>query len=261
MSKLLRAVHANRGIEQRYRKSMTALIDEMNASVEYWLTVAYRKQPPRMAALVDQAQDASPTREIQQVLRDLARRWIGRFDDNAQKIADAYVSGMFKATDNAFRAALRDAGWSVNFKMTRAMQDALNATIAENVSLISSIPEQYLQQVEGVVMRAYASGRDLQTMVTELRDLYPISKRRAALIARDQSNKANSVVNRARQLELGLTDAVWMHSHAGKTPRPSHVAANGKRYKIAEGCLIDGEYVQPGEKINCRCTSRVVLPI
>ena len=44
-------------------------------------------------------------------------------------------------------------------------------------------------------------------------------------------------------------------------PRPDHVAANGKRYKIAEGCLISGEHIQPGEDINCRCTSRPVLPI
>ena len=86
-------------------------------------------------------------------------------------------------------------------------------------------------------------------------------KAQIELIARDQSNKANAVVSRARQLELGITDAIWMHSHAGKNPRKDHVAANGKRYKIAEGCLISGEYIQPGEEINCRCTSRPILPI
>ena len=85
-------------------------------------------------------------------------------------------------------------------------------------------------------------------------------QRRAELIARDQSNKANAVVNRARQMELGITEAIWMHSHAGKTPRPDHFKANGTVYKIAEGCKISGEYIQPGEEINCRCTSRPVLP-
>lgn len=259
--KTCRAVHANRGIEAKYRKALQRLIAEMHASVEYWLTAAYRKDPPRMVALVEQAQDASPSAKIKKVLDELARRWTDRFNDYAPKLAEAYLKGMFKASDSAFRQALKEAGWAVDFKMTPAMRDAFQASLAENVGLIKSIPEKYLQQVEGVVMRSYSAGRDLATMVKELKQLYPAASHRAELIARDQSNKANAVVNRARQMELGITEAIWMHSHAGKNPRPDHVAANGKRYKIAEGCLISGEHIHPGEEINCRCTSRPILPI
>lgn len=259
--KTVKAVHANRGIEAKYRKALQKLIAEMHGSVEYWLTAAYRKEPPRMAALVEQAQDASPAQRIRKVLDELARRWTDRFNDYAPKLAEAYLKGMFKASDSAFRQALKEAGWAVDFKMTPAMRDAFQASLAENVGLIKSIPEKYLQQVEGVVMRSYSAGRDLATMVKDLKQLYPAASHRAELIARDQSNKANAVVNRARQMELGITEAIWMHSHAGKNPRLDHVAANGKRYKIAEGCKISGEFIQPGEEINCRCTSRPVLPI
>lgn len=259
--KTVRAVHANRGVEAKYRKALQRLIAEMHGSVEYWLTAAYRKDPPRMAALVEQAQDASPAQRIRKVLADLARKWTQRFEDYAPKLAEAYLQGSFKASDSAFRQALKEAGWAVDFKMTPAIRDAFQASLAENVGLIKSIPEKYLQQVEGTVMRSYSAGRDLASMVKELKQLYPAASHRAELIARDQSNKANAIVNRARQMELGITEAIWMHSHAGKTPRPDHVAANGKRYKIAEGCLISGEYIQPGEEINCRCTCRAVLPI
>lgn len=258
--KTARAVHANRGIEVKYRKVLDGMISDMIGSVEYWLKAGYKKAPPRMLALVDMAEDASPSRTIKRLLDELAKRWIKRFDDAAPKIADAYLKGMFKTSDSAMRQALKDAGWTVDFKMTPAVRDAFNASLAENVGLIRSIPEKYLQQVEGVVMRSYAAGRDLETMTKDLRRLYPVTQRRAELIARDQSNKANAVVNRARQMELGITEAIWMHSHAGKTPRPDHLAANGRIYKIAEGCKISGEYIQPGEEINCRCTSRPVLP-
>jgi SPP1 gp7 family putative phage head morphogenesis protein len=251
-------VHANRGIESRYRRALADLIAEMHGSIEYWIRAAYRKAPPRIGML---AQDASPSQSMRKTLDGLAKRWIAKFDEYAPKIADAYVRGAFKASDSAFRQALKDAGWAVDFNMTAAMRDALNASIAENVNLIKSIPEQYLRQIDGVVMRSYSLGRDLETMVAELRQIYPVTAKRAELIARDQSNKANAVVNRTRQLELGITEAIWMHSHAGKNPRPDHVAANGKRYKIAAGCLISGKYIQPGEEINCRCTSRAVLPI
>lgn len=266
--KTCRAVPANRGIEAKYRKALQRLIVEMHASVEYWLTAAYRKDPPRMAALVEQAQDApllgadaSPSAKIKKILDELARRWTKRFDDYAPKLAEAYLQGMFKASDSAMRAALKDAGWTVEFKMTPAVRDAFQASLAENVGLIKSIPEKYLTQVEGVVMRSYSAGRDLHTMVKDLKALYPAVADRAELIARDQSNKANAVVNRARQLELGIDRGIWMHSHAGKNPRPSHVAANGKEFKIADGCLIDGEMILPGQKINCRCTWRPILPI
>lgn len=259
--KTARAVHANRGVEARYRKQLQALIALMQGSVEYWLTAGYRKEPPRVAKLVEQAQDASPSNRIKKVLDQLAQRWIDRFEEAAPKIAEAYLRDMFKASDSAFRAALKDAGWTVEFKMTPAVRDAFNASLNENISLIKSIPQKYLQQVEGVVMRSYSAGRDLETMVKDLRTLYPAVYDRAELIARDQSNKANAVVNRTRQMELGITEAIWMHSHAGKNPRPDHVAANGKRYRIAEGCNISGQFIQPGEEINCRCTSRPVLPI
>ena len=258
--KIVRSVAANRGIEAKYRKDMRRMIAEMHNSVEYWLRAAYRKYPPRMTALVDVAQDASPSKSTKRIFDELAKRWIAKFDEWAPKIAESYVRGMFKTSDSAFRKALADAGWSVEFKMTPAVRDAFNASLSENVSLIKSIPDQYLQQVEGVVMRSYSAGRDLETMVKELRKLYPTASRRVETIARDQSNKANAIVNRARQMELGITEAIWMHSHAGKNPRPDHVAANGKRYRIAEGCKISGKFIQPGEEINCRCTSRPILP-
>lgn len=259
--KTARAVHANRGVEAKYRKALLRMIAEMHGSVEYWLTAAYRKDPPRMLALVEQAQDAVPSAKMKKILDELARRWVAKFDEWAPKIAESYLQGMFKSTDSAFRAALKEAGWAVDFKMTPAMRDAFQASLAENVGLIKSIPEKYLQQVEGVVMRSYSAGRDLATMVKDLKELYPAASHRAELIARDQSNKANAVVNRARQMELGIVSGKWMHSHAGKNPRPSHVAANGKEFKIAEGCLIDGEMILPGELINCRCTWRPILPI
>ena len=255
--KTLRPVHANRGVEAAYRKRMQALIAEMARSFEYWLAAEYKKAPPVMAEI---AADASPVKAMLQSIRELGARWLKRFDDAAPKISAAYLNAMFGATDKSFKQALKDAGWAVDFKMTKPMREAFQASLAENVGLIRSIPQQYLTQVEGVVMRSYSAGRDLETMTKDLRAIHPITKRRAELIARDQSNKANAVVNRTRQMELGITEAVWMHSHAGKTPRPDHVAADGKRYKIAEGCLISGKYIQPGTEINCRCVARPVLP-
>jgi uncharacterized protein with gpF-like domain len=251
--KVLPPIHANAGVRMRYQRRLQALIDEMAASIEHWMGAQYNDTPPALAA------DASPSKDIQRRLRVIAAKWRKRFEDAAPDIAEAYLKGQFKATDSAMRQALKDAGFTVKFEMTAAMKDAFNASLAENVGLIRSIPEQYLQQVQGVVARSYSVGRDLATMVKELKQLHPVANNRAMLIARDQSNKANAVVTRARQMELGITQAKWLHSHGGKTPRPDHLAADGKLYDVEKGMLLDDGWVFPGQLIMCRCVGRSVL--
>lgn len=258
MSKTIRSIQPNKGVEVAYRKRLQKLIFEMQRSVTYWVESAYRNNTPRVAEL---AEDAAPSEKMNKILEELSKRWVRTFEEWAPKIAEAYASSMWKATDSAFKQALKSAGWTVEFKVTPVVRDALNASVIENVNLIKSIPTQYFDQVNGIVMRSYTAGRDLETMTRELRALYPKAKNRAELIARDQSNKLNATANRTRRMELGITEAIWMHSGGGKEPRPSHVAANGKKFDVTKGALIDGEYIQPGEKINCRCTSRAVLPI
>ena len=251
-----RAVHGNAGIAALYRKRLDALIAEMHRSVLSELRTAYA--PPAHLA-----QDAKPSlKGLRKRMQQLWDRWIARFDEHAPKIAEAYVRSTFKATDSAMRQALKDAGWTVKFEMTPAMREMYDATLTENVALIKSIPAEYLQQVEGIAMRSFTAGHDRGAMTQALKALYPKASHRAALISRDQTNKANGVVIRTRRLELGITEAIWMHSHAGKVPRPTHVAMNGKPFKVAEGMWDSAEQrmIQPGELINCRCTSRSVLP-
>jgi SPP1 gp7 family putative phage head morphogenesis protein len=251
-----RAVHPNAGTAARYRRALLAAIAEMIADVESAITEQRKSDPPVLA------QDASPSDQMQKELRALADHWKKHFDDIAPKVAEVFLKQSFAGTNNAMRQALKAAGWSVDFQMTPAMRDAFDASLAENVGLIRSIPAEYLQRVEGIVMRSYSAGRDLQTMIREIKALYPKAKNRAVLIARDQSNKANAVVQRTRQKELGISEAIWQHSHAGKEPRPTHVTMNGKRYKVEKGMYDSAvkAFIFPGELVNCRCTGRSVLP-
>lgn len=256
--KTARAVQANKGVEVAYRKALDKLIAEMSNSVQYWLEAAYKANPPRM----DVAQDALPSAELAKRVRELSARWTAKFDEMSDSIAERFAKSGMRHTDSAFRSALKDAGFTVEFKMTPIMRDAMNASIQENISLIKSIPSDYFTQVEGIVMRGYTAGRDLKTITDELENRYGVTRRRAALIARDQSNKLNATVTKARRVDLGLYEAIWVHSGAGKHPRPDHVKAGRDKLKfdVREGAYIGGKYILPGEEINCRCTSKTVLP-
>ncbi len=237
-----------------YRRRLMKLIDAMQASVEYWLKARYRQNQPRIA------QDVSPAQALQAEMNDLGKQWIQKFNEGAENLGAWFAQKTKSYADGTLTAILKEAGFSVDFKMTGTMRDAYHAVINEQVGLIKSIAPQYLLEVQGMVMRSVQTGRDLSHISEELAKRYGITKRRAALISRDQNNKATSVVSRVRQQELGITHAIWRHSHAGETPRPSHLAADGKIYEIAKGMYIEGEWILPGEKINCRCTSKPIVP-
>ena len=245
--KILRPVHANVGIEVAYRKALRDLIDEMDRSIQYWLAAAWRKNEPVLS------QDEVPAMGLQRALRKLTRRWQRRFDRIAEDLARYFAKSVSARSDRALEAILRKGGMSVKFKLTPAMRDVLRAAVAENVGLIKSIPQQYLRDVEGMVMRSVQTGRDLGTLSKEIRARYDVTKKRAALISRDQNNKVNAVLMRVRQLELGVKQAIWLHSGGGKVPRPTHVKMNGKRYDPARGMWDSAElkFIFPGELINC----------
>jgi SPP1 gp7 family putative phage head morphogenesis protein len=249
----LKPVRANAGLQAAYRKKLDALIEEMNSSLIYWLSAAY-KQSGAMA------QDASPAMEMRAAMGRMSSRWQSNFDKGAEKLAVWFADKSKDYADTALKGILKEAGFSVPFTMTPAMNNAYQAVLSENVGLIKSIASQHLTQVEGMVMRSVATGRDLGTLTKGLQAQFGVTQRRAALIARDQNSKATAVMNNARQRELGLKQGRWRHSNAGAVPRPSHVAANGELFDLDKGMLIDGEWILPGEKINCRCSVAVIVP-
>lgn len=256
-AKILRPVFPNVGIGASFRRKLVALLDEMACSYERWLIAQYRKKPPRVA------QDASPAEELRRELNRLSRQWRARFDEAAPKLADWFSKAAATRSDAALRKILRDAGISVRFQITPAMRDILDATVAENVALIKSIPEQYHRQVENMVMTSVTTGRDLSKVSQDLYRRYDITKKRANLIARDQNNKATAALTRARQLEVGIEEAVWLHSLGGKEPRKTHLRNNGKRYDVQRGWFDPDprvrERIFPGQLINCRCVSKPVV--
>jgi uncharacterized protein with gpF-like domain len=254
--KTLPAIRPNVGLEAVYRKRLKKLVDAMHGSVIYWLRAEYKKHESQLAF------DASPVVELRKALRELSRRWQKRFNQASLGLAQYFSLSVYKRTDAQLKNILDKAGFIVDFKLTRAQQNVLKATVAANVALIKSIPQKYLHDVEQKVMVAVQQGGKLGDLTKSLQQTYGVTKRRAALIASDQNRKATSAMNKQRQVELGVTEAIWMHSYGGRVPRKTHLANDGKRYDVNKGWYDPKEkkFIQPGELVNCRCVSRSVIP-
>lgn len=251
---LLPDFRPNAGIQAAYRAELNRLLRSVRNDVlelvrNHWETPE-RVEPTRIAMDSDL---------LARLIDQLLAKWATRLTELPKKIATEFVGKTVFAYDRRMQAALRKAGFTVNLQLTDYTRQAMRGAVGMNVGLIKSIPNQYLSDVQKYVWEAVEGGFDLATLTDNLQHAYHIGRNRAKLIARDQSNKVHAVMEQARRIELGITRAVWMHSAAAKEPRQSHVKANGKEFEIDKGMYLDGEWVLPGQAINCGCTSRAII--
>lgn len=255
---ILDPVHYNRGTEAWYREKLLCWILAMHNSIVTHLQATWKRGAPDIGF----ASDKNPAVSLRRSLKKWGDNWISKFDDMADEISRKFAAKSVGMTDRAIAATFKKAGFTVKFQLSEKAKQAYQSVISEQISLIKSIPSKYLTDVQSSVFQAVMRGGDLGTLSRDLIKNYGVSVRRAALISRDQSAKSKAIIENIRRQEIGLKEAIWMHSSGGKVPRPAHVAMDGKRYKISQGMWDDdeGKYVFPGELINCRCTSRVVIP-
>lgn len=256
--RVTRSVQPNAGVQAWYQAQLETIVELMASNGRDVLREHYTDPG------IGFAQDG-PTDDVRGLRRALTKwgdRWQARIDAMAQGLAARFVDRSMAATQNAVRAAFKAAGFTVSFKPTAASVAAYEASIAENVSLIKSIPAQFSKDVQTQVWQSVMRGGDLATLSREVQVKYGVAYRRAALIARDQNAKAKALIENVRRQELGITAAYWQHSKAGKEPRPTHVEMDGKRYELAKGMWDEDEkaFIWPGQLINCRCTSRAIIP-
>jgi len=264
----------NAATERVYRTLITREINAMGASYAHWVARAYRRvlaRAQRTGKVIDPllAADArSPpkdqTRALFVELKRLDDYWTVRVKRFAQKTATRMAQDWLRENTNAWQMKLKRKGFTVKLQTTAKQRTFLQVKIKENVSLIRSIQEQYHKSIEGVVARGFLSGRDLATVANALTKAHGVTTRRAALIARDQANKATAQLNSMRQDELGIKRATWIHSSAGKEPRHEHVRAGREGWEFDTQVGIDFAdgfgFVKPSEAINCRCSSRSHIP-
>lgn len=256
-----RAVWPSAAIEAWYRATLQKLIREMSQDMMTALRAVWRQsQPVHDSAL---ATDARPKIDLlRRALELWGERWTISLGDLADKLANEFANKNRSYTDRALKQSFKAAGMTVEFKPTKRMLEDYAAVVAENVQLIKSIPQKYLTDVQSTVWTNVTKGGDLKQMSEDIQHVYGVTHRRAAFIARDQNNKAKATFERTRDQELGVTKFIWVHSNAGKEPRPTHLHADGRTYSLAKGMYDkdEGKYVFPGELINCRCTQRAILP-
>lgn len=251
----LRPIRPPVSIEKEYRDKLLKLIREMDDSLMYWLTAKYRQAE---SEIVGDGKLGDLTTE----LRKQSEKWKKRFQEESATLSTWFATSIrnyvaYNLANQMRKYKLVKLGFDLKYSYRSQKERMVFRSIVEqNVNLIKSIEEEYLKDVTGVVFRNIETGHDLARMRDELHKTYGVTERRAKMIARDQTNKATNNLSRRRLLDYGVTKAKWLHTSTGKTYRESHLEMDGEIYSIEEGCLDTdyGDYIQPGELVNCHCT-------
>jgi len=147
------------------------------------------------------------------------------------------------------------------------LQDQLELFSSQNAQLITSLPEQDLLQISGIVERGLQEGQRFTEVAKEIQKRSGITRRRANLIARDQTAKLNSSLTQLRDQTLGIDTFEWQTS-GDERVRASHKIMDGKTCKYSDPTVwLDkktNKWVKRpntatkknvGQDVNCRCVS------
>jgi len=262
----------NAAQQSKYAHALRKLVREMTSDVNKQITKLFNSETADKYFSHQEAvasMDASLGSQARILMNFLTDKFIQLFSDRSKSLAEYMLKGAAAASKSNLHASLKQLTGGLSLKtgvVPKGMETVSKATIAENVSLIQSIPEQYLKDVTGAVMRSITTGNGLQDLIPAIKKYEGQTERRAKNIALDQTRKAYNSINKQRLVAIGVKQFEWVHSGGGQVPRHSHLKIlNGKIFSFdnleAEQAAL-GVPPQdrgiPGYPINCRCT---ILPV
>lgn len=260
--KKVAGVRLNRSERAKYQARLQTLVKALMDGVRDELyPLLKRLEPEYMKETV--VADSTPTAfltdgysgELNRVIRQMVRR-SRDLGGLAERVATEMVNGVDAAQRRQFyRAIERSIGVDLNgIVQEQGIADVLDSKIAENVSLIQSLPDEYYKKITTIVNNLTSRRTPANSIIKELRKAGIQTNSRAKLIARDQTQKLNAAVTQTRQEALGIEEYEWSANIDGRE-RESHRRNNGKIFRWDSPPAETGH---PGEDIQCRC---VALPI
>lgn len=247
----------------RYNKRLQQLVAEMVRATRAELTKLFTS-PVAVESHV--ATDASIASQSRILTNALLNRFTVLFARAAKGISERMVDDVQTNSATGLRNSLRDIAGNITLKTdvltSGPVAETITASVAENVALIKSIPQKFLEGVQGEVMRSITSGNGLAQLEPYIKQHEGVTKRRAKNIALDQTRKAYNAINKARMQGLGVGKFEWIHTGGSQKPRQDHIDMSGNIYSFDDPPVIDertGERGIPGQAPNCRCTMRPIL--
>lgn len=256
----------NVSIQQKYYSQLRQLVLKLADSTEAQLIKFFKGSTAKeYYSGLKEALDDSISSKAQKLMNKLSEKFNDLFATEAQPIVDDMVDKSHQYSKTSMAASLKtlSGGLTINTaRMTDDTKEIISAITKENVKLIKKISADYLDEVQGAVMRSITSGNGLKDLVPFLQRYKGITTRRARMIAYDQTRKTYNFLNKEQMIRNNVKKFKWLHSGGARQPRKDHIAMSGNIYSFDNLPIIDrntGERGIPGQAINCGCTMTPII--
>lgn len=208
--------------------------------------------------------------QLQVILTRLKNMFTGTLTQTfALTTAEQMVNKVSTTNEKKFnRAVSRATGVNLGEVISsEGLEDFVKLSVNKNVSLINSIPEEYLKQIETIVNNGVASGQRYSQIAKQINSkVNPSANKtlanRIKTIARNEVSTINSQINLRRSEQLGIKKGIWRTAEDERV-RKCHNARNGKEFDLSKGLfsVCDNKTIWPGEEISCRCNFSPVIEV
>lgn len=262
----------NASQQAKYVDSLLRLVSQMTKETKKQIIVLFRGPDSKdyfRQQRKAEAMDASLASQARILTNALTRKFAQLFADKGKKLSQQMVGGAAQVSQFNLNTSLKQLSGGLTLKTSivpEGMDDVSTALVAENVSLIKSIPSQYFKDITGSVMRSITTGNGLADLLPDLSKYEGQTARRTRNLALDQTRKAYNSINKQRLQALGVKQFEWIHSGGGQRPRESHQKISGHIFNFATledeqaelGVPLEDRGI-PGHPVNCKCTMSPVI--
>ena len=254
--RMARRVQAPRAVRAEYERAVNEALQATRNAVQFiGSRVAAGDSQGDVAAIIDASlRESRATLDAQ--TRNISDQFINRLSAIQKQRVERSIARAFGVDV----ASIID---------TPQVQEELELARIANERFITSANERYWSRTIQAVDSAFRGQTFPEgSLVNHLRAVSGISRRDAKRLARDQTAKLTTDLNRIRQEAAGINSYIWRDSRdervvgnpGGRYPRGSnahrdHWSRNGKEFRW-DSPPPDGH---PGQAIQCRCTAEPVI--
>lgn len=223
----------------------------------------YARQLRQIARYVGDLTRAIPalTLEGSTRLQDALRAYAKTLGPWAEAVSARMLADINRRDLQAWERYTRRMGRGLQQEIKNAPTgDMMRALLAEQVTLITSLPLEAAQRVHKLTVEGIAEGMRRDELAADIMRTGEVTKSRANLIARTEIARTASALTMARSRYVGSEGYIWRTARDSDV-RKSHRQMEGKFVLWSEPpTLSDGTVTHAGMIYNCRCYSEPILP-
>lgn len=195
-------------------------------------------------------------------LSSLFDYYTGRAELLAREWTDKELNNLYRYVYGSYKSNFSNLSVSGEY-----YEQIMNAVISENMTLIKSIPQEVLKEMQVALSQGIISGNQKE-LIKNLKRIKGVSKDRAVFIARDQIHKAVESFKQVQNTALGIEYYEWLTADDERVSSGlgGHRQNNHRIFKYGSNEAIISHsnkrgyyYGKPGDRPNCRCIAVGVI--